>query len=251
MGATPLNEIHLPDHAVAEIAEADIDERITNHTVTVKRGWWTERLTNAQLHDTLVGERISRGEIFALAAAATSDPEHALTLLWNSLAWGSGKQNRNNAKRITSVAAHRTRATELLMKAAELSSTQPRQAYDLLYPRHRGAIPQLGPAFFTKYLYFAGGGDPNHPCTILDINVARALHETCGWTSLPIEGGWHANTYERYRTLLGMWVEQYDGIERRDLIERWLFEEGKHLARKRTNRRTAAATKARLERNLG
>ncbi len=119
----------------------------------------------------------------------------------------------------------------------------------MLYPRHRGAIPQLGPAFFTKYLYFAGGGDPNHPCTILDINVARALHETCGWTSLPIEGGWHADTYERYCNLLGMWVEQHDGITRRDLIEKWLFEEGKRLARKKTNRRTFAATSARLERN--
>ncbi len=142
------------------------------------------------------------------------------------------------------MAADPTNAAELLVKAAELSPTQPRRAYDLLYPRHRGAIPQLGPAFFTEYLYFAGGGDPNHPCTIFDINVARALHETCGWTSLPIAGGWHADTYERYCTLLGTWVDQ-------DLIERWLFEEGKHLARKKTNRRTAAATKARLERNLG
>ena len=79
MGATPLNKIHLPDHAVAEIAEADIDERITNHTVTVKPRWWTERLANPQLNDTPVGEKISRGEIFALAAAATSHPEDALT----------------------------------------------------------------------------------------------------------------------------------------------------------------------------
>jgi hypothetical protein len=46
-----------------------------------------------------------------------------------------------------------------------------------------------------------------------------------------------------------MWVEQQDGIDRRDLIGRWLFEEGKRLAPKKTNRRTAAATKARLERN--
>jgi hypothetical protein len=110
MGATPLDEIHLPDHAVAEIAEADIDERITNHTVTVKPRWWTERLANAQLNDTPVGEKISRGQIFTLAAAATSHPEDALTLLWNSLAWGSGKRNRNNAKRIASVAADPTKS---------------------------------------------------------------------------------------------------------------------------------------------
>ncbi len=111
-----MDEIHLPDHAVAELADADVDRFITNHTVTVQRRWWTEKLTNAQLHDTLVGEKISRGDIFALAAAAASDPEDALSLLWNSLAWGSGKRNRNNAKRITSVAAERTRATELLRR---------------------------------------------------------------------------------------------------------------------------------------
>ena len=73
-------------------------------------------------------------------------------------------------------------------------------------------------------------GAADYPCAILDENVARALHDTCGWKSLPIKGGWHPNAYERYCTRLGMWVDKHEGITRRDMIERWLFEEGKRLA---------------------
>ncbi|RFZ63006.1 hypothetical protein DE4576_04945 [Mycobacterium marinum] len=87
--------------------------------------------------------------------------------------------------------------------------------------------PNLGPAFFTKYLYFAGGGQPQHPCAILDANVALALQKTCGWTSLPLKG-WLASAYQRYATLLQMWVDEHS---RRDTLERWLFEEGKRVRR--------------------
>jgi hypothetical protein len=78
-----------------------------------------------------------------------------------------------------------------------------------------------------KYLYFAGASAPTHPCCILDENVALALQKTCGRHSLPLRG-WVATAYDRYATLLGMWVKISD-LGRRDVIERWLFEEGKRL----------------------
>jgi hypothetical protein len=96
-----------------------------------------------------------------------------------------------------------------------------------LYPRNRTAIPELGPAFFTKYLYFAGGGAASHPCCILDENVALALHQACGWQSLPTKN-WLATAYERYAALLARWVIEHR-LARVDVIERWLFEEGKRL----------------------
>ncbi len=231
MGATPLTEINLPDHAVTELAAVDIDEWINNQAITVDRRWWTDTLDAYGLRNALVGDTICRGDIFGLAEKAAEEPEAALALLWNAVAWGSGKRNRNNSKRVASVAGDPTRAGELLMEAAALSRTSPVNAYALLYPRHRGAIHQLGPAFFTKYLYFAGAGKPDHPCAILDANVARALHDTCGWTSLPTTGGWLASAYDRYCALVGMWVKRHNGIGRRDVIERWLFGEGKRLAR--------------------
>src|SRR4029077_3741329 len=100
-------------------------------------------------------------------------------------------------------------AAALLQQAAALSPTDPQAAYDLLYPRNRTTISDLGPAFVTKHLYFAGGGDPALPCCILDDNVALALQKTCGWTSLPLKG-WLAPAYQRYAILPGMWVDQHD-----------------------------------------
>jgi ABC-type transport system substrate-binding protein len=59
------------------------------------------------------------------------------------------------------------------------------------------AIAHLGPALFTKYLYFAGAGAPDHPSLILDSRVAVALVDI-RWTSLRPETGWPAETYQRY-----------------------------------------------------
>ncbi|AGB27235.1 hypothetical protein Mycsm_07139 (plasmid) [Mycobacterium sp. JS623] len=229
MSATPLTDIHLPERAVSELSDVDVAEWIDDHAIPVGRRWWTDALTAAGLDDTLTGDTIRRADIFALADAAGEDPAAALTLLWNALAWGSGDKRRNNKARIAAVAADPAAAAALLQRAAVLSRTDPQAAYDLLYPNNRTAISDLGPAFFTKYLYFAGGGHPAHPCAILDENVALALQKTCGWTSLPLKG-WLASAYGRYATLLGMWVDEHD-LGRGDTIERWLFEEGKRVRR--------------------
>lgn len=231
MEPTPLAEITLPAHVAEELATRDVSDWINNHAIEVKPRWWNEALAAQNLPGISFGDTIRRGDIFTLAESAQTDPDAALTLLWTSLAWGSGTRRRNNKRRIKSVAADKTWAGEHLMKAATLSREDPAKAYAWLYPDHRGAIPWLGPAFFTKYLYFAGGGSAEHPCVILDVNVARALHESCGWKSLPVEkGGWNATAYGNYCKLLGGWVDQPYGIARRDVIERWLFEEGKRLA---------------------
>ncbi|MCV7382223.1 hypothetical protein H7K14_00065 [Mycolicibacter longobardus] len=227
MTATPLTDIHLPEQAVAELRSADVAEWIHGHAIPVGRPWWTQTLTAHGFADTLIGETIRRADIFALADTAPETPQAALTLLWNSLAWGSGDKLRNNRARIASIAADRVGAAAVLQQAAALSHTDPQSAYHLLYPRNRTAICNLGPAFFTKYLYFAGGGDPAHPCCILDENVVLALQKTCGWKSLPLRG-WLDSAYQRYATLLGIWVDEHS-LDRPDIIERWLFEEGKRI----------------------
>ena len=232
MAATPLTEIHLPEQALSELSGVDEDQWILDHAISVGRPWWTKTLSEHGLDDTLTGETIRRADIFALADAAADDPTAALTLLWNALAWGSGDKRRNNKARIAAVATHPEAAAALLQQAAALSRTDPQAAYELLYPRNRTAIAGLGPAFFTKYLYFAGGGAAHHPCAILDENVALALQRTCGWASPPLSG-WLPTTYQRYATLLGMWADEHH-LTRRDSIERWLFEAGKTTPRRPT-----------------
>jgi hypothetical protein len=175
MTATPLADIHLPERALTELRGVDADEWIHNHAIPVGRPWWTQTLSDHGLEDTLTGETIRRADIFALADPAADDPAAALTLLWNSLAWGSGDKRRNNKARIAAIAADPDAAAALLQQAAARSRTDPQAAYDLLYPRNRTAISDLGPAFFTKYLYFAGGGDPAHPCAILSASATSVV----------------------------------------------------------------------------
>ena len=228
MAATPLTEIHLPERAITQLREVDASEWIDNHAIAVGRDWWTKALQAHGLTDTITGEVIRRADIFTLDDASAS-PAAALTVLFNALAWGSGDKRRNNKARIAAIAANPDTAAALLQHAAALSHDDPMTAYDVLYPNNRTAISDLGPAFFTKYLYFAGAGNPDHPCCILDENVALALQKACGWHSLPLKG-WLASAYDRYATLLGHWVDEHQ-LGRRDVIERWLFEEGKRLRR--------------------
>lgn len=228
MAATDLADIHLPADAIAQLQTTDPVGWIHGHQVAVNRQWWTDELSKHGLADTVLSDSISRGDIFTLAESALDDPAAALTLLWNALAWGSGNNQRNNKARIASVAAEPDSAAVLLQQAARLSRTDPRAAYDLLLPNNKTAISNLGPAFFTKYLYFAGGGAAHHRCCILDRNVAAALNDTCGWASLPIEGAWLASAYERYALLTDRWVAEHH-LSRHDFVERWLFENGKTI----------------------
>lgn len=81
-----------------------------------------------------------------------------------------------NEKRITAITADLPRNGALLREAAKPSRTDPIAAFRLLRP-NRNAISYLGPNFSTKYLYFAGGGNVEHPCVIVDKRVRARL---CG-----------------------------------------------------------------------
>jgi hypothetical protein len=111
-------------------------------------------------------------------------------------------------RRLDSIAADVTAARNSLTRAADLSRADPGGAYALLLRPSPGAITYLGPAFFTKFLYFAGSGSPDHPCLILDARVAMSLH-AIGWTSLRTGGAWPTWTYLRYLGLLSRWASEH------------------------------------------
>lgn len=149
------------------------------------------------------GTLLTRADVWAHATDVQRDEAGALRLLWHALAWGVGRRNtRNEGRRFDAVAADPGRAAALLQQAAALSRTQPEDAYAVLHPSGPGAIKQLGPAFGSKYLYFAGGGAPDHPSLILDARVATSLHQA-GWASLPTIGRWHASAYSQQRACSG------------------------------------------------
>lgn len=237
MAPTDLNTVEPPEACLAWVTSARPRPVIIDHTITVNLSWWNDALHERGLPGgpvigrNSVGDSvdhgratITRGDIFTLAAASSGSPTDTLTLLWHTLAWGAGGKVRQVLNRMDSIARDRAAAALALRTAAQLSHSDPRNAYDTLYPQGRAAIAYLGPAFFTKYLYFAGAGAPDHQSLILDSRVAGSLVDI-GWASLHPDGGWPSETYERYCTLLARWAREAGNL-RPDLFERWLFDNG-------------------------
>jgi hypothetical protein len=185
---------------------------------------------------------VSRDQVVkAVREAATRDawPE-ALTA---SYVWGQG-QKAYGPHRLLAILAQ-PMATASLRKAAEtLAAAGAVAAYRLL--DGPGAVKGLGPAFFTKYLYFLGlalkaPGGPQ--ALILDQRVARALrgHATriaedlrfpAGAKVAPwiwSDSGWTPHRYEVYLTWMTAAAEQLESavpgwpVSAPDLLELALF----------------------------
>ncbi|MGO4145638.1 hypothetical protein AB4Y77_11180 [Paenarthrobacter sp. YAF11_1] len=161
--------------------------------------------------------------------------ENSLQLLYHSLAWGLGTRAPRLQKRLGGLASDVERAQNLLLDAWQLvrSDASPRESYRALTTeRGAGRIPWLGPAFATKFLYFAQGYS-REPChLILDAVVATNLRDV--WPQAPTTAWW-PETYETYCRLVERWVEQA-GLRvgqsrsiRADEIELALFR--RHLSR--------------------
>ncbi|MER6911396.1 hypothetical protein ABT354_06975 [Streptomyces sp. NPDC000594] len=230
MAPTDLSRLQLP-HACREALAEPRAERMDAHTIPIATDWWNTETAAARLPGTPVTgpdvTRLSRGDLFEDAAGLDTDSdEELLRFLWRVLAWGSGMKLRLNRKRVQAVANDPSSALAALRQALRTAPEDPAQAYEALRPGGRNAIAYLGPAFSTKVLYFAGAGSPDHPCAILDSQVAATLKNTCGWDSLGAYG-WPTATYVRYCALLDRWAQEESGrLGRRigaDEIERWLF----------------------------
>lgn len=227
MAATDLSQLSLPAAADEWLKQVDAREAIFDQRFTVHLQWWEKEFADHRMRGTLLGTSISRGDLFAIADDALNSPHAALQLLWNSIAWGSGTGTRNIRTRIDAVADNEAAAGQLLQRPAHASRVDPQAAYELLYPGNKAALRGLGPAFFTKYLYFAGAGAAVHPCCILDERVALALR-AIGWKSLPTQQWW-PSAYKRYNELLQRWAGE-TAAPRFDLIERWLFDKAGNAA---------------------
>lgn len=239
MTATDLSVLEPPPELLAWLRAADPVEEIFNHRVTVDLSWWNEALrSHALAGGPICGYRdgkevssgratITRADLFRQSAAARETKEGAQRLLWHSLAWGSGLKVRKNLQRMETF-SHLPGGGEALVEAAVLAGANPLDAYERLRPRGVNLVTHLGPAFFTKFLYFAGGREPENQSLILDSVVAQALKRR-GWSSLR-SAGWPAPTYGRYLELVERWrgsaADSGAGnseLPRRDLIEKYLF----------------------------
>lgn len=210
--------------------------------------WWNAALRAATLGEFRVSvdpadngsRRLTREALFQLGDTANErgwDRDSTLTLLWHVLAWGSGTSRRTNLTRIKAFAGTDSTAghhVDLLAEAAKHARARsPRAAYSTLIAPGRGKIPGLGPAFFTKFLYFAAGDNTQHGCLILDARVAANLY-AAGWSALPhraVRGrptfsyNWYTETYSSYCDILWRWAQSVEGpAVSPDEIERALWD---------------------------
>jgi hypothetical protein len=219
------------------------DDAIDAHGFMLKIGKWNERvgdLKGAPLVSEDGGTEfglVSRGGLFRLAGDAQGDETGvaALHLFWQSLAWGTGNSHRNTPGRIASVAANEEYAARLLREAALLAATDPEAAFLKLQPK-RPALKSWGPNFFTKYLYFAGGGALDHPSLIVDARVLATLGEATGNPLFrPRYTNYSVGAYLAACDVMGTWARELSSQERTvgaDEVERWAFDAGRGWRRR-------------------
>lgn len=224
---------HAPSDLTIWLTGTTRHESILGHAVHVGLTWWNRhehlpgRPVMAEKH-TSGAHPLSREEIFTLADDATTDETGtaALTLLWHVLAWGTGVSQRGNAKRINAVTADLPRNGQLLQQAAELSRRDANEAFQKLRPK-RNAIRYLGPNFSTKFLYFAGGGNVDHPCVIVDGRVRATLFRETGDSRFAPKSQYNAADYRAVLEQLGAWAcAASTAVDRSvavDEVERWAF----------------------------
>lgn len=214
------------------------EEAIDGHGFMLKLNKWNElivHLPGAPLEGEDGGKElglVSRGGLFRLAGPAREDDSGtaALHLFWKSLAWGTGDNHRNTPGRIASVTTNPQQAAGLLRDAARLAVTDPEAAFLMLQPG-RPAMKYWGPNFFTKYLYFAGGGAVHHPSLIVDARVLATLRsETDNPAFRPQTTNYSVSTYLAACDVMRTWAEELSSAERTvgaDEVERWAFGAGK------------------------
>lgn len=204
-------------------------EAIHAHGFDLDTRWWNRRMADlpgGPVADGADAAHISRADLFGMAEPALADGQGALRLLWHSLVWGSGSARRNDPRRISSVRADPQGVGELLRHAARTSRTDPVVAFNLLRPG-RNAIKQLGPNFFTKFLYFAGGGEPGHRALIVDRRVRETLHRETQRKEFLGQGNYGPGTYLAAVEQLEAWARAVSTPERivaADEVERWAFQ---------------------------
>lgn len=218
-----------PAWLLSAVSRSSRSEYIGEHGFTEKQigsAWWAARGVPLQLSPGADGVlRLTRGDLFLMAGQVSDDEDSLLTFLWYGLAWGSGTSRRNNDRRILS---SRTQSPLLREAFSAARAGDPRAAYSTLIRKGGAVIPYLGPAFFSKFLYFASEGA--HPRSlILDARVARSLYEL-GWSIAPtyprrtFSYNWFTDTYVSYCDLLGTWATEVGGDAGPDMFERALFE---------------------------
>ncbi|MGW7644201.1 8-oxoguanine DNA glycosylase OGG fold protein [Streptomyces bobili] len=189
--------------------------------------WWPAELDDCP---TVAGRRrVDRSTVFGISRRSDT-VEGRRHLLTAALVWGAGTKAQSVARRARIFTRSSAGEIDARLEAGlgALREAGAVQAYYAFNNAHR--IKFLGPAFFTKVLYFAG----HEQCVgalrplILDRLVARSLRAADNdgkWRG----AGWTTRSYGRYLSLAHDHAQQAGVLP--DQVEAALFARGKQLLR--------------------
>ncbi|WP_431712107.1 hypothetical protein [Glutamicibacter uratoxydans] len=201
---------------------------VENHTVSFyPRHWlnrWDEGMPSVpsilQSEETDGRGRIalSRGDLFDLGSKVAT-VQDAVNFYVAVCSWGAGTKARDIYRRIATL-NDRDAGEKLLggITLARDAQVAAEDAYHAFYTSARYRLNGLGPAFFTKLLYFAAGPTDSRKMRhlILDKKVATSI----GW---PNKVWWTPSEYQDYVELINETIDIMSEAERSDCIEMRLF----------------------------
>jgi hypothetical protein len=205
--------------AIGDLLESDVLMRSgTIEDPTPVHSWWRKN------GYTIGADAMNRGFLFELAET-TRDTSHPdwVSFLWHIFAWGVMGDFRNvGAVAQGGASANRDKLNQLLGETAGASHRgEIRRAYEAIYRK----IPRLGPAFFSKFLYFTGDRNTTDPrCLILDSRVKSAVFTLTGadfFNDRP-------DTYESYCLQMAEWSTEHGAPP--DEIEFRLYQFGQRIS---------------------
>lgn len=187
---------------------------------------WTSRWPDSLLLPPVLGRpeevlSVSRKALFELGESLESEAD-AVNFYVAVCAWGAGTSAQQTHRSIRPLLE--PGAPQRLLEGLRVAATRTAdEGYSMFSETGPARIKYLGPAFFTKLLYFAAGlpspADTRHPL-ILDTRVAVAL----GWKKL---AGWSAAEYSGYLDLVEQLHQQWRPDLPTDVIEYTLFRAGR------------------------
>lgn len=166
-------------------------------------------------------KRLTREDLFSIGQRIKT-PADAIEFYVAVCSWGVGNKARDVYRRVAPLT--NPEAGERLLKgitAVQGSGGSAIAGYQAFSSGDVAYLKGLGPAFFTKLLYFAAGepaaGDDGH-ALILDKKVAKSI----GW---PAKTWWTVDEYKDYIDLIDEICGLLDPIPRPDCIEYVLFKD--------------------------
>ncbi|GAA2223272.1 hypothetical protein GCM10010413_15420 [Promicromonospora sukumoe] len=212
--------------------EAVLGQAVPFNPETWKR-WLPEGLWPDEL-DLLQGtgkfHRITRDDVFRLSADVDT-PAQAVQCYVAACVWGTGAGGIGVARRSRPLHSRKDAGDRLLESMTTLREDGAVAAYRRLQKGGDTNLRGLGPAFFTKVLYFAGwDAAPGPRPLILDRFVVRAFNEQAeltwrtNWT-------WTRDQYALYLDTVARWASSWATTA--DVVERQLFDHGKTLSARR------------------